>query len=495
MNYISTREGTAKKSASEVILEGISPEGGLYVPESFPVLSRELLSHLCGLDYCGRAREILKRYLTDFTDSEIMAAVESAYTGGKFQGDLPAPLSKVGDAYLLELWHGPTCAFKDMALQLLPHLLSTSGKKQGSEEDIVILVATSGDTGKAALEGFKDAEGTSVLVFYPQEGVSAVQKLQMQTQEGSNVAVAGIRGNFDDAQSAVKEMFTSPALGAALKAKGLRFSSANSINFGRLLPQIVYYISAYCDLVEGEELAMGDPINVVVPTGNFGNILAAYYAKQMGLPIRRLICASNQNNVLADFMDTGVYDRSRPFLPSYSPSMDILISSNLERLLFELCERDAAATAALMKALSEEGRYALTESQRQRLTADFAGDYLDDAGTLSVIASVFSRYGYLVDPHTAVAFGVYERYLKKSGDDTKTVVVSTASPFKFSDSVCKALALTYGEGTLAPTEALAAAAGLEPPQAILTLANKPVRFSQVLERGGLEEFVKGSLSL
>lgn len=496
MNYISTRDNGCQKTSSQAILQGISTEGGLFVPGEFPQLTTKELMRLCRLDYCARAEEILKKYLTDFTESEIHACVDAAYSGTRFENDLPAPLSKISqEGYVLELWHGPTCAFKDMALQLLPHLLRTSAKKNEARGEIVILTATSGDTGKAALEGFRDAPGIRIFVFYPQHGVSDMQKRQMQAQEGENVQVCAIQGNFDDAQSAVKQIFTSEALKNRLASADMRFSSANSINFGRLLPQVVYYISAYCDLVRDEEIAFGDEINFVVPTGNFGNILAAYYAKQMGLPIGRLICASNRNNVLSDFIHCGVYDKNRGFYPSLSPSMDILVSSNLERLLFELSGRDAAKVAALMGELESAGRYEITPGMKALLQRDFAAGYCDDEGTRAAIRATFEKYGYLLDTHTAVAFSVWETYKKESGDERKTVVVSTASAYKFADSVCEALGVKHGPGLFDALDALEQAANETAPAPLGALRGRAVRFEESCAKEKIGSYICGKLGL
>jgi len=382
MKYTSTRDKSIRVSAAQAIAQGISVEGGLFVPESLPELSGRRLEGLVHKSYQERACMILADFLDDFTESELRGCVRGAYGGDSFADPRVAPMSRIGpDTYLLELWHGPTCAFKDMALQLLPYLLTTSLSKVAAGSGVVILVATSGDTGKAALEGFRDMPGTRILVFYPEDGVSDIQKLQMRTQEGGNVGVCGVYGNFDDTQTGVKAIFTDPELKKALAQKNLMFSSANSINWGRLAPQIVYYISAYCDLVRDEEIALGDVINIAVPTGNFGNILAAYYAKQMGLPVGKLICASNVNNVLTDFIATGTYDRRREFVATSSPSMDILISSNLERLLFALCGGDDKAVAGLMRELSGKGVYTVSNEVKAQLQAQFAGGFCDEADT------------------------------------------------------------------------------------------------------------------
>ena len=392
MYYTSTRSDMRLKSA-DVITNGISKEGGLYVPESFPKLSAADLASLAGKSYVERAKFVLSGFLTDFTESELDYCVENAYNTTKFSSDNIAEISHLYDGtYMLELWHGPTCAFKDMALQLLPYLLTTSAKKVASDKEIVILVATSGDTGKAALEGFKDVDKTKIIVFYPEDGVSKVQKRQMTTQEGKNVCVAAIKGNFDDAQTGVKQIFGNPEIAQALANHNMMFSSANSINWGRLVPQIVYYISTYCELVKNEEINNGDVVNVVVPTGNFGNILAAYYAKKMGLPLGKLICASNANNVLTDFIKTGVYDKNRDFKTTISPSMDILISSNLERLLYDMVEGDTETIQGWFSQLAKDRKYEVNDAMKAKLSEEFFGGYCDDEQTKATIKKVFDKY-------------------------------------------------------------------------------------------------------
>ncbi|MBC8569548.1 threonine synthase [Zongyangia hominis] len=495
MQYQSTRDSSVSVSAAQAISQGISKDKGLFVPKSIPDISAEL-DALCKLDYIGRAKKVLGHFLTDFTEEELSACVEGAYLG-KFDEDEVAPLSKVGeDAYLLELWHGPTCAFKDVALQLLPYLLTTSAKKVVDGKKIVILVATSGDTGKAALEGFKDVENTSILVFYPEDGVSPMQKLQMTTQEGGNVSVCAIEGNFDDAQNGVKSIFTDPALAKKLSENGMMFSSANSINWGRLVPQIVYYVSAYCDLVADGEIKAGEKINVVVPTGNFGNILAAYYAREMGVPIARLICASNQNNVLTDFIRTGTYDRNRDFHTSISPSMDILISSNLERLLYHLCDNDDKVLSQWMTSLTEQGRYTVDEKVKERLQSVFWGGYCDDAATKETIWEVFAKYSYLCDTHTAVAVNVYGQYVAKTGDHTKTVIASTASPFKFSGSVLDAIdPKAVDADDFVTAGRLSEISGCPIPRALRELKEKQPRFAGRCTRDTMEQVVLGMLGM
>lgn len=490
MQYQSTRNSSVRVSSAQAISQGISQDKGLFVPTSIPVLTAEDIQDMCGMDYIARAKKVLGAYLTDFSDEELGACVQGAYQG-KFEEDRVTPLSKVGEnTYFLELWHGPTCAFKDVALQLLPYLLTTSAKKVVDGKKIVILVATSGDTGKAALEGFKDVENTSILVFYPEDGVSPMQKLQMTTQAGENVAVCAIEGNFDDAQNGVKAIFTDPVMAAKLEKHGMMFSSANSINWGRLVPQIVYYISAYCDLIADGEIKAGEPINVVVPTGNFGNILAAYYAREMGIPIAKLICASNQNNVLTDFIRTGTYDKNRVFHTSISPSMDILISSNLERLLYHLCGKDDTALISWMQALTEEGKYAIDPQMRAELQQVFWGGYCDDTATKNTIHEVFKKYSYLCDTHTAVAVNVYEQYVKETGDTTKTVIASTASPFKFSSSVLDAIAPEkVDKNDFVTAERLSQVSGYAIPKALKELKDKQPRFDTCCTRENMEQIV------
>lgn len=497
MYYMSTRDLTARVTGAQAVARGISVEGGLFVPEALPALTPERLERLCGMRYTERAQELLSDFFPDFTAEEVRAGVTAAYASGRFADGGVAPLAKLSpDAYLLELWHGPTCAFKDLALQLLPHLLTLSARRAAGEKGIVVLAATSGDTGKAALEGFRDVPGVRIVVFYPAGGVSEIQRLQMATQEGGNVMVCGVHGNFDDTQTGVKRIFTDPQLQAALGAHGMMFSSANSINWGRLAPQIVYYVSAYCDLVGEEEIALGDILNVAVPTGNFGNILAAWYAKRMGLPLGKLICASNRNNVLTDFINTGVYDRRRELYLTSSPSMDILISSNLERLLFELHGRDAAAISALMRELGEKGAYDVGGAVREKLQAEFHGGFCGEEGTEAAIRDVFGRYSYLCDPHTAVAWSVYGEYVQKTGDRTKTLLVSTANPYKFAGGVLRAL--TGKEPRTDEFErlrSLEALTGEPVPQQIAELAGKPVRFAGTCGRDEMRAAVTGFLGI
>lgn len=491
MYYNSTRDNSCRVTAAQAISRGISSEGGLFVPEAFPQLSMDELQGLVGKSYNEKAKAVLSKFLTDFSAEELANCVDCAYTAEKFDSGNISEIAKVGEhAYLLELWHGPTCAFKDMALQLLPHLLTVSAEKTVPGKEIVVLVATSGDTGKAALEGFKDVSGTKMLVFYPVHGVSNMQKLQMTTQEGGNVAVCAIEGNFDDAQSGVKKIFTDPDVLKELEKNGQMFSSANSINWGRLVPQIVYYVAAYASLVEQGEISLGEQVNVVVPTGNFGNILAAYYAKGMGLPVGKLICASNRNKVLTDFLRTGVYDKNREFHTTPSPSMDILISSNLERLLYDLCGKDDAQIREWFSALAKEGRYSVTPEVLSKLRAGFYGGYCTDEETLSTIGKVFREYGYLSDTHTAVGLKVYEDYVQVTGDTAKTIIASTASPYKFTGSVLKAITKDpIPEDDFAQVELLAKLSGTTPPASLLALKDKKVRFTGSVQKEEMVEQV------
>ena len=490
MQYTSTRDSSKRVTAQEAILRGISPEGGLFVPTELPFLTEEDLSDLSRMDYPGRAVWVLSRFLPDWTEEELIDAVTAAY-GSRFEEDDPAPLARLSEGqYLLELWHGPTCAFKDMALQLLPKLLVKAAQKCGCKEEIAILTATSGDTGKAALEGFRDVSGTRVMVFYPQEGVSRMQKRQMTAQQGRNLSVVGIRGNFDDAQNGVKAIFGDEGLSKELLERGFVLSSANSINWGRLVPQIVYYISAYCNLVKDGEIAAGEEINFCVPTGNFGNILAGYYAKGMGLPVKRFICASNRNNVLTDFISTGRYDRNRRFYTTTSPSMDILISSNLERLVYLLTGRSDAKTAEKMAALRSAGVYQLDEGELVSLQKEFTGGCCDDQQAAEAIKAAFEKYSYLCDPHTAVAVRVWENYREETGDKTKTVILSTASPYKFADTVLSALGQEIPEDDFARLEALEKLSGLPVPAALSALRDAPCRFTDLCDAGEMGEKVR-----
>jgi threonine synthase len=481
MQYTSTRNNRLSVTASFAIANGISPEGGLYVPQRIPTVDEGWIRRLTKMEYPERASRVLSKFLTDFSAEELSEAVEGAYANGTFEEDWAAPLADLSDGrYVLELWHGPTCAFKDMALQLLPRLLVPAAKRALDGKQILILVATSGDTGKAALEGFRDVDGVKIADFYPDGGVSPMQYRQMATQEGGNVAVYAIEGNFDDAQTNVKRIFTDAAVIDRLAKENTVLSSANSINWGRLVPQIVYYFSAYADLVASGDLPMGEKINFVVPTGNFGNILAGYYAMQMGLPVNKLICASNCNNVLTDFIRDGVYDANRAFYSSLSPSMDILISSNLERLLFELTGRDSDAVQAMMDKLSTDRRYEIPKEMHDRLTDVFWGGYLSDEDCKARIHDACYRTGYLCDPHTAVAMGVYEEYKRTTGDKTKTVIVSTASPYKFCKTVLSAIGRPVPEDEFEAAKALSDFTLTDIPQAITALEKKAIRFERVI---------------
>ena len=433
MNYISTRGCSEKKTAAQVIKQGLAEDGGLFVPESIPTVSSDFIKKLASEDYAHRAADILSLYLTDYTYDELLASASEAYKETSF-GKYAAPVKSLdGTHKVLELWHGPTCAFKDMALQIMPRLLSVALKKTGEKRTALILVATSGDTGKAALEGYKDVDGVKIMVFYPEDGVSDIQKLQMASQEGSNVNVCAIKGNFDDAQTGVKQIFSDREIAKKLDEKGYFLSSANSINWGRLAPQIVYYFSAYCDMMNAGDIKEGDEIDVCVPTGNFGNIFAAYLAKKMGLPVRRLICASNVNNVLTDFINTGIYDRNRQFHTTISPSMDILISSNLERLLWLI--QGPERTAECMNLLKETGRYEVSAEVKEKIASEFVGYFADENATKATIAEVFGDSGYLIDTHTAVALYA----AKKCASAVPVLTASTASPYKFAADVLSAL--------------------------------------------------------
>ncbi|MBR1554214.1 MAG: threonine synthase [Oscillospiraceae bacterium] len=497
MYYKSTRDSSLQVTSAAAIAQGISADGGLFIPSEIPTITMDELKALADMSYAERANIVFGKFLTDFTPEEISYCTSNAYSTKNFETENIAELTKAFDnANILELWHGPTCAFKDMALQILPYLLTTSLKKNGEDKKVVILVATSGDTGKAALEGFKDVEGTEIMVFYPDHGVSSMQKRQMATQEGGNVGVCAIEGNFDDCQNGVKMIFTDNAVKEKLAKAGKMFSSANSINWGRLAPQIVYYVSAYAEMAKKGEIQFGDVINVVVPTGNFGNILAAYYAKNMGVPIGKLICASNINKVLTDFIETGIYDRNRDFYATCSPSMDILISSNLERLLYILTGGDDAQIREWFGKLSKEGKYEVTDEIKAKLQADFVGGFCDDAETKKTIHDFKEKYGYTCDTHTAVAVKVYLDYIAKTGDTTKTLIASTASPYKFSASVLEAI---EGQASAADeyeqVAHLAEVSGLPVPQSLAELKNKPVRFSEVITKETMESYVLKKLGI
>jgi threonine synthase len=497
MLYYSTRDTNIIVESSKAINDGISSEGGLFVPCEIPQLSESLIYQLTDLNYSQRAVEILKLFLTDFSEEELYECVNYAYNKERFETDNIAPIYKLSTGiYFLELWHGPTCAFKDMALQLLPHLMIKSLKKQGEDKEVVILVATSGDTGKAALEGFKDVEGTKIIVFYPENGVSEIQRIQMVTQEGGNVNVVAVEGNFDDTQTGVKEIFTDKKYNKVLEKKNYKLSSANSINWGRLVPQIVYYFSAYIDLLKNEEIKMGEKINIVVPTGNFGNILAAYYAREMGLPIEKLICASNENNVLTDFINTGVYDIKREFKVTSSPSMDILISSNLERLLFLLNDKSSDKVISLMNTLKRDREYTVDDDIINKLKDVFWAGYCDDSETLNTIAQTYKDYSYVVDTHTAVAKNVYDKYSKETGDTTKTIIASTASPFKFSSSVIKAIKgekFQEGKSEFELLEILAEESVEKVPKALSELDTLPILHKRKSKKEDMKDTVSSIL--
>lgn len=489
--YKSTRNAEKTVTASEAILKGLADDGGLFVPVSIPKLD-VTLDELKAMSYQETAYAVMKQFLTDFTEEELRACIAKAYDA-KFDTEEIAPLAKVEDAYYLELFHGATIAFKDMALSILPHLLTTSAKKNNVKNEIVILTATSGDTGKAALAGFADVEGTRIIVFYPKNGVSKVQELQMVTQKGANTSVVAIHGNFDCAQSGVKAIFENKELAKEMADAGYQFSSANSINIGRLVPQIVYYVYAYAKLLENEEIVAGEAINVVVPTGNFGNILAAYFAKQMGIPIGKLICASNENKVLFDFFETGVYDKNREFILTISPSMDILISSNLERLVYMIAGCDAEKNRTLMQALKEKGVYELSDEMKANLS-DFAAGYATEGEVKAKIADVYGKTGYVMDTHTAVAASVYEKYQKDSGDTRKTVIASTASPYKFARSVMTAIDEKYDaleEFDLIDT--LEVISGVDIPKAIEEIQNAEILHTLECDADKMEETVKSIL--
>jgi len=498
MFYTSTRDNSVRVTASKAITDGISPDGGLYIPVEIPALSADELKALCDADYKERAKKVLGLYLTDFSKDELDYCVEGAYKEGKFSSEKVAPVVKLHDnVSILELFKGPTCAFKDMALQILPYLLTVSAKKNLKDKEIVILVATSGDTGKAALEGFKDVDGTRILVFYPVDGVSPMQKLQMTTQEGNNVGVCAIKGNFDDAQTGVKSIFTNKEILKRFEENNLVFSSANSINWGRLAPQIVYYISAYCDMVNNGSVKFGEKINIVVPTGNFGNILAAYFAKEMGLPVNKLICASNANRVLTDFIQSGTYNRNRDFYTTVSPSMDILISSNLERLLYILCGRDADVINDWFSQLGDKGVYTVSDDVNAKIKELFVAGCCDDALTKETINETYNDYDYLADTHTAVAINVCNKYIEETGDMTPVVIASTASPFKFSKAVLGAVetdAKDYDDefSTVAALEELSS---LKAPEQLSALKGKEVRFDKVASKEDMAKVVFDMLGI
>ena len=491
--YSSTRGAQGQIKASEAILRGLAPDGGLYVPDHIPHLEKSL-REISELDYQGTAYEVMKLLLTDYTEEELKYCISHAYDS-KFDTKEIAPIAEADGAYYLELYHGATIAFKDMALSILPYLMTTAAKKNNAKNEIVILTATSGDTGKAALAGFADVPGTRIIVFYPKHGVSPIQEQQMVTQKGDNTCVIGIEGNFDDAQTGVKKLFTDPELAKQMDEKGFQFSSANSINIGRLVPQIVYYVYSYAKLLKEGRIADDDKINVVVPTGNFGNILAAYYAKNTGVPIGKLICASNSNKVLFDFFQTGEYDRNRDFVLTASPSMDILISSNLERLIYHISGDSASKDAEYMKQLTETGKYEITDDMRSKLV-DFFGGFATEEETFDTIRKVFDKTGYLMDTHTAVASSVYSKYVNETGDKTATVIASTASPFKFTRSVMNAL----GKGDdskddFVLADELSAVSGVAIPDAVSSIRTAEIRHKTVVDKTEMEKAVKNFLGM
>lgn len=484
LRYTSTRGNGAEVSSAQAIKQGLADDGGLFMPLDIPLISDDALAKLCEMSYAERAAYVLGLFLTDYTHDELLSDCMAAYSEERFTGGA-APIKALGDTIrVLELWHGPTCAFKDMALQIMPKLLSRALVKMGENRKAMILVATSGDTGKAALEGYRDADNIGIKVFYPTGGVSRIQKLQMASQEGDNVSVTAIRGNFDDAQNGVKKIFSDAAFAAELNEAGCFLSSANSINWGRLAPQIVYYISAYCDMIRAGDICLGEEIDVCVPTGNFGNIFAAFTAKCMGLPINKLICASNSNNILTDFLDTGRYDRNRPFYTTMSPSMDILISSNLERLLYVTAGSDK--TAGWMKELSETGAYTVDDETRNILQHSFEGFFCDEDSTQAAIKRIFDTYGYLIDTHTAVAMHCAEQYISQNPSRRHMLVVSTASPYKFAANVLEAVSDARPGDDFETIDTLCAVTGADVPAPLASLKNKKVRFDRVIDADAMK---------
>ncbi len=499
MYYESTRGGLKNISSAEAIKRGLAPDGGLFVPQASVRLTDDEIVSLTAMSYNERAVYILSRFLDDYSIKELSECVNGAYSGGKFEDDHVAPVKKLSDnAYIMELWHGPTCAFKDVALQILPRLLVKANEKTSEKTETVILVATSGDTGKAALEGFQDVKGTKIIVFFPEDGVSQVQKMQMVTQEGENVYSVAVEGNFDDTQNGVKAIFSDTELEERMLRNGYRFSSANSINWGRLVPQIVYYFSAYADLLAAGEINPGEKINFSVPTGNFGNILAAWYACEMGLPVGRLICASNDNNVLTEFINTGLYNRDREFKKTISPSMDILISSNLERLLYELSGHDAEQIREWMNELKKNGRYTVNAEMKRRISELFWSSYTTEDETIETIRDVYADYEYVIDTHTAVGVDVYDKYVISTGDMTKTVIVSTASPFKFSKSVAGAIfdeRAIEGKAELDLMEILAQRSAMKIPKGLDGLDKREILHQNVCSRAAMKDEVIKLLKL
>ena len=491
--YKSTRNSSIRVPASQAILKGLSDEGGLFIPERIPALDIPM-EDIANMSYAEVAYEVMSRFYTDFTEEELKGCIARAYDS-KFDTEVIAPLAEADGAYYLELFHGPTIAFKDMALSILPHLMITSARKNDVKNDIVILTATSGDTGKAALAGFAKVEGTKIIVFYPKNGVSAIQERQMVTQEGDNTFVVGIHGNFDDAQTGVKKIFADKEFAKELDEKGYQFSSANSINIGRLIPQVVYYVYAYAVMLKEGRIESGEKINVVVPTGNFGNILAAYLAKHMGVPIDKLVCASNHNKVLYDFFKTGEYNRNREFYLTSSPSMDILISSNLERLIYLIAGCDDAKNTELMTKLVNEGSYIITDDMKANLD-DFIGGFAKEEETAARIKELYEKTGYVLDTHTAVASHVYEEYVKETGDTTKTVIASTASPFKFGQSVMEAIdGKAHEEDMFELVETLSKTANVAIPNAVEELKTAPVLHDNICEKDGMKDIIKTFLGM
>lgn len=493
VKYYSTRSNIEPVEASEAVLKGLTSDGGLFVPDHIPTLEMTM-EELSKLSYQEVAYEVMKLYLSDYTEEELKNCINNAYDS-KFDTEVIAPLTEADGAFYLELFHGSTIAFKDMALSILPHLMTTAAKKHNIKNDIVILTATSGDTGKAALAGFAEVEGTKIIVFYPKNGVSPIQEKQMVTQKGDNTFVVGIHGNFDDAQTGVKKIFGDTEFAALMEEKGYQFSSANSINIGRLVPQIVYYVYSYAQLLKEEKITDGEKINVVVPTGNFGNILAAYFAKYMGVPINNLICASNENKVLYDFFKTGEYDRNRQFVLTSSPSMDILISSNLERLIYLIAGRDAETNAACMAALSKDGKYEITAEMKEKLD-EFYGGYATEQETAEKIKSLYEKCGYVIDTHTAVAATVYDKYVAETGDTHKTVIASTASPFKFTRSVMDALDDKYSEmSDFELVDELSRIANVAVPNAIEEIRTAEVLHDNICDKDDMPKIVKNYLHI
>ena len=492
--YRSTRSNAAPITASKAILQGLSPDGGLFVPETMPVFDKPF-SELAEMSYQDLAYEVMSKFFTDFSEEELRTCIENAYDS-KFDTEKIAPLVKKDGVYFLELFHGRTIAFKDMALSILPHFITMAAKKNGVKNKILILTATSGDTGKAAMAGFADVPGTKIMVFFPDGGVSNIQRLQMVTQRGENTCVVAIHGNFDDAQTAVKKIFNDPQMAADLAANGYQFSSANSINIGRLVPQIVYYVYAYCTLLKEGEIKEGDKINITVPTGNFGNILAAYYGKLMGLPVGKLICASNDNKVLFDFFRTGEYDRKRKFILTSSPSMDILISSNLERLIYRICGNDPEKNRALMESLTGNGSYTITDEMRRELS-DFYAGYASEEENFAGIRELYEKTGYVIDTHTGIGNAVYRRYREETGDTTPTVIASTASPFKFAGSVMRAIAPQElpGKNDFELIDTLAKLSGTKEPYAITDIRTAPVRHKMVVDAEEMPGTVRNFLGI